>query len=390
MFTVKYHLLRNRGRTLLLVLAAAVLVGCVGLYLGNVLFARRALESLGDSVPVHVQVLSTDGERSSGIMIHSRQYDGLINGGVRKVRATSLAAGVYDEALKAEAFTGGDTYILGVNCMEALPLKGYTFTYAPGESEACLGGTEAKCLVDAVYAGERGISPGEEMSLLLYLSVPGSDYVKVGEVSFTVAGTYAGKRKEESGISVVAPVGWLRAETEAAGQKFFCYDSVSAEVADPLRLNEFKAAMEEAGFFEPAPPEGGISSAVQVMGDALSVEDKLFIKAANQLEQNLLVYRVFFLPLYGAGGRCAGPSVVSYPARQQKGNGHCARSGAAEVENSPLLSLLDPDHRPAGLFAGAAGNGRRDRAFLCADDLRRVSALLCAGGRSRPWLHFPL
>ncbi len=296
MFTVRYQLWRNKGRTLLLACAAALMAAALALYLGSIRQSEKALESLGENVPVNVRITTRDGTRSEGLAIVSKYYDVLQDAGVRDVLATCSLAGAYGkEAREQNPFVGGDTIIVGANCMAARPMKGVEFAYLPGEDESFLEGMEPKCLLDAVYAERNAIKAGDDISMPMYLSTQTMGYIDLGEMKAKVIGTYETEDKTEHPISMLVPAGWLRSEADKAGKKIFLYDSLSAVVSDPLRLNEFKAALTEGGFAEPVKVDEEVGDTT---GDSASVEDKLFIKAAMKIEENTKAYKAFLAPFF--------------------------------------------------------------------------------------------
>ena len=63
---------------------------------------------------------------------------------------------------------------------------------------------------------------------------------------------------------------------------------------NPLDLTRFKESLGTLGFV-PVSRDDPYSSAC----DAISVEDELFIKTAEELRENLRVYRAFQLPFFG-------------------------------------------------------------------------------------------
>ncbi len=297
---IKYQLFRNKGRSALLLCIAALLLGTMALYLGNIRQNQAALENLGESVPVTVRITSEDGLRSSGLMIPKKLHDALAQGGVKDLLTTVTGAGVLDENLQKELesgakFTNGDVMLVGVNCLEAYPMKKTSYEYLKGESATCLEGTEPKCLLDGVFAENHDIQLGDTVSLPVYIFLPSIGYEKVCDGALIVAGFYRNEKNQESAITMLAPVEWMRAEADKNGFKAFSYDSCSALLADPLHMNAFKDNMEEAGFLEPVQPE----DANNQTGDGLSVEDKLFVKTANKIGENLAAFRLFLFPFFG-------------------------------------------------------------------------------------------
>lgn len=93
--------------------------------------------------------------------------------------------------------------------------------------------------------------------------------------------------------NVYVPVAWLRQQAETAEAGFY-YSSLSVELTDPTQLNIFKEELPAMGFMEPVDDAEDLFS-----GDAVSVEDELFIKTAGQLQQNLSTFQQFFFPFLG-------------------------------------------------------------------------------------------
>lgn len=83
---------------------------------------------------------------------------------------------------------------------------------------------------------------------------------------------------------MILPVNFLRTEAETAGVSFL-YDSCSALVDDSTHLKDFKAEMQK--YFMDINPSAEDPNA----GDALSVEDELFVKTASRLRQNIALFQ---------------------------------------------------------------------------------------------------
>ncbi len=149
----RYQLFRHRGRTLLMLALSLLLAACVCLYIGNIAASQRMLDSLNEAAPAVVHVASHDASSTENLTISAQRLDALAQGGVRDILATSQACGEWDSAGPRENFSGGDTRILGVTCLEAAGFRENTqFAYGDGVDASFLEGEENLCLVDAGYA----------------------------------------------------------------------------------------------------------------------------------------------------------------------------------------------------------------------------------------------
>lgn len=288
---VKHQLFRNRGRTALSVCIAALLTLCMAFYVGNIGASEAALQSLSDSVPVTVRITSRNGAKTAGLNIEAKPFDHLTEAGVHDVRCTAVAAGAFSPEVRAqEMFLGGDTTVRAGNTLEALELSADDLHFADGQSAAFLGGDSAQCVIGEDYAERTGLHPGDTFSLELYTvrqSMNGTIYQMIGDAALEIIGTHSAP----GGADVILPVRYLRAKAETAGVSFF-YDSCSALVDDSTHLKDFKAEMQK--YFMDINPSAEDPNA----GDALSVEDELFVKTASRLRQNIALFQSMLVPFF--------------------------------------------------------------------------------------------
>lgn len=293
---MRYQLFRSKGRSILMACIAALLLGAMGFYLGNIQTNQAALDDLAENIPVAVKITSRDGSRQVGLNIDTSHFDGLSAAGVHHVLCTGQASGAFGEEVRQEPdFDGGDTTLVGVNCEEALLISPEYLSYAEGWGASFFEGDENLCLVHENYAEAHGIKVGDEISLPLYLLrwYTGSvTFDSIGEVSLKVVGVCSVQETLFEPTSLYVPVQWLRNTAEQAGVSF-TYTNFSAELDDPMRLNEFKANLPKLGFMEPFEDAND-----RYAGDAVSVEDELFIKTAVKLRENIRVFQVFLIPFF--------------------------------------------------------------------------------------------
>lgn len=287
---VKYQL-RSCGRSVLVLCIAALLAACMAFYVGNIGVNKAALQSLSDSVPVTVRITSRNGAKTAGLNIEAKPFDHLTEAGVHDVRCTAVAAGAFSPEVRAqEMFLGGDTIVRAGNSLEALELSADNLHFADGQSAAFLSGDSAQCVIGEDYAERTGLHPGDTLSLEIYTvrqSMNGTIYQMIGDAALEIIGTHSAP----GGADVILPVNFLRTEAETAGVSFL-YDSCSALVDDSTHLKDFKAEMQK--YFM----DINLSAEDPNAGDALSVEDELFVKTASRLRQNIALFQSMLVPFF--------------------------------------------------------------------------------------------
>lgn len=295
---IKYRLLRARGRTALLLCAATLLMGSLSLYLGNIQSCRDALSTLSGRVPVVARVVSRSGGRQDGLFIDAKHFDSLTGAAVHDVRTSTTFAAAFSQEARAvppEEFSGGDMTVKGANCMEALDMDPESVEFLPGYGPDCLSGNQPVCILRDSFAEYAGLGLGGELSAPLYgimYGTYGNSYSPIGEPPLKVVGICASGGSAAFG-DAYAPIQFLRERSEDARQ-VFCYESLNARLDNPMELNAFKDSLMGLGFLEPFDSAGDAYS-----GDAISMEDEMFIKTAGELSQNLEVFDSFLLPFFG-------------------------------------------------------------------------------------------
>ena len=298
---VGYQLFRNKGRSILLCLIAALLTGSMAFYVGNIQSNRTALYELGDNIPVSVTLVNGDGSLTGGVRVSAQQYDDFTALDVKDVRASVGAAGAMSEALRAQKnFEFGDVTIAGINCIEACAVPERLFTFAEGQSADLFTGEDAACAVDELFAQENELKLGDKLELPVYLYAGGmGGYLPVNEhASLTVVAIYGAADSSGNAIQVYVPAEWMRTTMAANGGKVFFYDSLSATAKEPLKLNALKEGLKEMGL-QPIRKTPLSYSDDEFEASAVSVEDELFIKTAVKLQQNIMAYERFLVPFFG-------------------------------------------------------------------------------------------
>lgn len=295
---IKRHIFRTPARTLITACAAALLVCGMAFYLRNIQVTQETLDKMAAQMPVQVRITSRDGSSTTNLRIEPEDFDALTAHNVRDVLCTSA----FSFLLKSvDGRPAKDSMrVHAANAIAALDGPD-SFTYLDGWDESFLQADEPVCAVESSYAKKNGLELGSQVDaeiFSLYWGSVGMDRNSVNSHEFMVVAIYDDSNAQ-GGWNATVPIGWLRGVTDAAVDRYgghipFFYDSASAYIADLRELNTFKYAMQEHGFRQNSPlPDR------QTLGDALSIDDEMYIKASADLMDNLELYKRFTLPFFG-------------------------------------------------------------------------------------------
>lgn len=328
-----YQLFRNRGRSAIMACVSLLLCGCVAFYLGNIASSERALESISESTPAIVNICDPYGDTKENLSIDPVYTDLLLsNWDMKDVQFTSQACGSISEEQKQRSprfFSGGDTEMLGINCLEAAGLPDDShITFLEGYDSGFFAGNEPLCIVGGEYAKNNGITLGDEISMQIYArkydsyGAPtyfamydsdtwgGDDYETPPEWTLRVVGTYDTKLNPARKADLYLPVQWLRETIDGQDLPYndyrhrlvkFSYTTFRCALVDSMRLNEFKLKLLELNFGMPfyvpnAPPASDFTS--HTVGRSIWMEDEDFIKTAEKLAGTVRMYRAFMIPFF--------------------------------------------------------------------------------------------
>lgn len=290
-----WQLARNKGRTLILLLASAMLAGCMAFYLSNIRANEEAIDRMAQVMPVSVTATNIRGEETDRLNINAHRYDGLMSSPYLKdFTCTIHAVGEFSQEARENSpfadpetedrpgmapYNGGDCAVRGIYSLE-----GYDFE-----------GGEAVCVLDPVFAESCGLKEGDEISLpiytMTYVNELGYDveYTPLGEQTLRVAGI-GGPENEPGDIFV--PAVWMRKVMEAQGLAVN-YNELGAMLKDPRQLNVFKESIQDMGFLDIMP-----ESMDMFTGAVLVVDDQRYVTAAEPLGQTVTLYRRFQIPFF--------------------------------------------------------------------------------------------
>lgn len=291
---------RNKGRSLLILSFGLFMLSSMVLYVGNIQNNEIMLRQLSETIPVTVQVVGENGNQQAGLEIDQAYVDALLSGGVRDPHYTIVAGGNIDAKNQGQPIKFCDTSIVGINKSDSLsPVIREQTDFMQGWGDSFFSDDSAACIINANYALRHQISLGDTIEFPLYIWEYEEDnvhfrFIEVGNVSLLVVGTYtAGADIAGSDTGdVIVPIHWLQNYLSDSGIVYF-YSSFQGTLADPLRLNDWKTQMKEVGFQEVDP-----ESFREREGNALRVNDQLFIDTAEEIQENIRIYNGFQLPFF--------------------------------------------------------------------------------------------
>ncbi len=307
---VKYHLFRNKGRSVLLVLMAALLTGCMAFYVGNISASQKALNALSESTPPKIRLTNMMMDSFDHLSIWAEEYDLLIDCGLKDVMATSRASGrtgnLEESDENALFFEPGNIKVLGLSSLAAAELaQPQRVRFAEDADAALFTGDEGLCVVSEACRDSLGLALGDTLSMqlsLLIVSEGGGDTYRLisqEKAELRVAGFMEDAAKPGQQADVYVPVGWMRRLTEENGGEFY-YTGLSASLADSMKLNEFKDKAQELGYHQPLVMERAYSDPFMDRGGGttLFMDDQDFIKTAEKLGGAVQAYQAFLLPFF--------------------------------------------------------------------------------------------
>lgn len=294
---IQRNICRHGKKSFLSILISFMIVLFLLLYIENIKGNEAQLVKLGETIPVTARVCNIDGTQEVGLQI---DFDKL-----QKVRETGL---VTDEVITIQIY--GD---LAVNSQEEKPhFLEYSFvgsntlsafsafspqdvSYTKNYDESFLTRQEAVCIVRDELMKEQKLNTGDDLEIIVY--APEYDeyggytflFQSLGIVKLKVIGSYStGKMVLSEDLpDIISSIGFVANLYEGTDAKRYA-SSARFMLEDPLKLNEFKSTMQEAGF-----ASVNMQESFSRVGAALTMNDETFIMSATQLTESLTLLKSF-------------------------------------------------------------------------------------------------
>lgn len=300
MFTLEetlWQLTRNRTRTIILLLATALLAGCMAFYLGNLRANQEAFERLAEMTRLEVDITSGNGVMNSGLNITTQSKEKFMNSPyLENFLYGARAVGTLSPEARRREPEGDEFYDVNfgsVNSLEAIYSPDYELDFTEGYDESFLAGEEPLAVVLDDFAEENGIEPGDQLTFPVYTHIYHEDesisYGLIGDLTLTVIGLYHSEKYPQT---MLVPVEWLHNECEARGVDFY-YNNVGATLKDTREINQFKESIPDIPFMEPNPKLKDMHS-----GATVCVDDEEYINRAEVFGRNIMMFKRFQAPFF--------------------------------------------------------------------------------------------
>ncbi len=289
-----WQLARNKGRTVILLLASAMLAGCMAFYMSNIRANEEAVSRLAETIPVEVRVSNIRGDRDWGLNINAHRCGNLRESPYLKdFYATIYGEGAYSEEARRKEIFQKDCNVMALSGLDCIWMPDGVFTYSEGYDEGMFRTEEPVCLVWDEYAERNGIEVGDEVAFPIYaLSYDMYQdvvYTPLGEQTLKVVGT---SFSHENPKEFLVPVGWMRRTMESLGLEVN-YNEAGAYLKDPRQLSAFKDTVMELGFIEPKPDAMDMFT-----GGSVTVDDEQYITSAEAIGQVIVLFKRFQIPFF--------------------------------------------------------------------------------------------
>jgi hypothetical protein len=299
MYRIKYAV-RNKSRSFLLILISFIFISFIFIYLDSIDGNYRALENLGEQIPVSICLTDVSGIRQQGLRIQEKTADHLEQLDVKEKVLTAESYGNVSRGGQDKEKIS--VFLTAANDASAFLLEPESLTVSMEEFETMLSEDAGVCLLSREYAEERGLDcqPGDVLELNLYSGkydeigqVDG--FEKVASTQIEIGGFFQGRvydsiMTEEP--NVICSADWLRGQYAAEGKPFY-YSSARGVVGNPMELNAWKEKARELSFFpmDTQKPE-------DIAQIALSVDDRNYIQTASKIKKNIEILKIFVIPVF--------------------------------------------------------------------------------------------
>lgn len=297
-----YYLLcsmkRRKTKNLITIGISMALVALLSLYFGNMRSYQMQLEDFAKTVPVYCQITNLNGNRTSGLFISDNIVQGIKTSDhtVNESFLVSIMAGEGDFT-PAQWVGNLNLFVDGANRIEAVPGMTEDIIHLDkGNIQDFFLSDRPECIVNERVMEKRGWQVGDKILLNFYYYIPDNSRMSLDLNPLELTEIEIVGTMEDFVITttatfpdIVMPIETICGMYMENDIAFFA-DTVTFQVKDPLRLNEFKEEMKGFDLLETASAKDSYS------GIALTVKDRNFISMASDLRR-AIEYMEIFLPV---------------------------------------------------------------------------------------------
>ncbi len=287
---------RQKTKSLISVLISIVIVLLLNVYIGNIDSIKRQLNNLPDAITVDARVSNLNGSMQSGIAIKNETVEGIKHSPYIKdpVFTIQLKMGI-GELSKEKSISGLNLDGLGCNDRKGISgLQSTELSWIQRGEDDFFTSSRKECIIDKYILEENKLKIGDSISITTYYYhyiLGGSHEIRLEPLITQEYKIVASMDMHEytgtnAPPSVIIPFGTIEKVFDDKGLSF-TPDSASFIVKNPFELNKLKKEMKELKLLSVT-----AEAEFQYDGNALVINDKTFIQAAEQLEESLTLLNV--------------------------------------------------------------------------------------------------
>lgn len=309
MYTVAANIRRYKRKSILNLVLSMLAVLVLGFYLGNMRSTEQMLRKMPEEFTIRGEIWNMRGEANHGLFISYRILDDLyaspLIGDIAEsaeltgsVRDTSQDTELQDEQAGLS--------VTGINRTECL--EGMTesdITWDEGMDWETFQQSREACVISGAYAKESGFAAGDTVTLDLARYSQGLAGVTLTREeltprTFTVAGIYSEETGRDGGNpEMLLPLDTVK-EIYEENDKVYFASSLSFAVTNPMKLDEVKQLLADAGLKEII-----YGSPASYVGIGVKLTDSVFIRSMESADRSRVLLESFlpfvFLIVAAAG-----------------------------------------------------------------------------------------
>jgi ABC-type antimicrobial peptide transport system permease subunit len=288
--TALRNIWRFKIKSILTILISIVIISLLNVYWGNIESNRKQLIDMAETMPVYCRISNLIGSKVAGldipeVTINNLQSSSHVENLIYTVRLIAgegeFSIDDWKEHLNISAIALNSIQgVEGIDKNKIALKEGINLDFLKASANYCI--VSKRCMEEHQW------KIGDTVSLNLFYYFHKNEYaLKIDPldiVSFEIVGSMEGAAFDDSGYlppEILLPVEAVR-DIYHTREIPFSADSTFFYLADPLQLNEFKTEMKEFRLLQQSS-----SARESDKGQALSVNDSVFISAANRLKQGM-------------------------------------------------------------------------------------------------------
>ncbi len=312
---------RYRRKSILNLVLSMLAVMILAFYLGNMGSTRRMLTEMPETLDISGEIWNMCGKMNHGLFISYRVADDLYASSlIGNIAESSELIGSFSPAPPVAEGSEGEFSVTGINRMECLEgMDVSDISWIDGMDWELFQRSADTCLISAAFAEKTGLSAGDHVTFDLARYSQGLAGVTLTREelkprTFTAAGVYQDEPGRDGGNpEVLLPLDVVKDIYEENDKVYFA-SSLSFQVTDPMKLDEVKQELSDAGLKEII-----YGSPDSYVGIGVKLSDSVFIRSMESADRSRALLESFlpFIFLIVAAAGYIIPSLLFQSRREE-------------------------------------------------------------------------